>query len=131
VLGLATRIQSVIDGRHTRDDVASRMSQSNRIDDLLGDLRHAERKLASASDGIDPSTVAAIREMLGRVETSTPGGAPLHAQLDNVRKWLDALDHPDDHDRFGGAAHLRDYVITQLRLTLGALEDYRREMGPR
>ena len=102
---------------------------SNRIDGLLTGLRDAEHKLESASGGIDSSTVTDIRELLGRVETSTPGGAPLHAQLDNVRKWLDALDRPDDHARFGGAGHLRDYVITQIRLTLGALEDYRREMG--
>ena len=69
-----------------------------------------------------------IRSALDRVEAATAGGAPLHAQLDNVRKWLDALERPGDHDRFGGAEHLRAYVLTQLRLALGALEDYEREM---
>jgi hypothetical protein len=102
---------------------------SNRIDDLLGGLRDAAQRLEAAPGGVDSAALASIRELLGRVEASTPGGAPLHAQLDNVRKWLNALDRPDDHARFGGAGRLRDYVITQLRLTLGALQDYQREMG--
>jgi hypothetical protein len=74
-----------------------------------------------------PSEVEAIRSILATVERRTPGGAPLHAQLDNVRKWLDLLAQPAEQDRFGGAAHLRTYVLTQLRLASGALEDYLRQ----
>ena len=90
--------------------------------------RTAERILVSADGDLGPSQAREIRSTLAAIEAGTPGGAPLHAQLDNVRKWLDALEHPADHERFGGTGHLRDYVLTQLRLALGALEDYRREM---
>ena len=94
----------------------------------------AERALSDAPhDGAThdgaASIVTDIRSTLARVEAATPRGASLHAQLDNVRKWLDALDDPAEHERFGGAVHLRAYVITQLRLALGALEDYQREMN--
>lgn len=91
--------------------------------DLIEQLRRAERAFER-----DMSTAADVRTVLSRVESGTPDGAPLHAQLDNVRKWLDALERPQDHARFGGPDHLRDYVLTQLRLALGALEDYQREM---
>ena len=89
-------------------------------------LQDAERVLSAGE--ITTRRVSELRSTLDRVESHTPGGAPLHAQLDNVRKWLDALDRPADHQRFGGEAHLRGYVLTQLRLALGALEDYRRAM---
>ena len=92
--------------------------------DLLDELQRCERALVTNETDAAPR----IRVALERVESATPGGAPLHAQLDNVRKWLDAFERPEDHERFGGANHLRDYVLTQLRLALGALEDYRREM---
>ena len=72
------------------------------------------------------ASTAEIRAILDRGESGTPGGAPLHAQLDAVRTWLGALDRPDDQDRFGGAAHLHAHVTTQLRLVVGALEDYQR-----
>ena len=98
-------------------------SHPNQPADLLEDLRRAEHAFErTASNGAD------IRSVLTRIESATPGGAPLHAQLDNVRKWLDAFERPADHERFGGAGHLRDYVLTQLRLALAALEDYHREM---
>jgi len=98
-------------------------SNANQSQDLLGQLRGAVQTFEH-----DASSAADVRTILAHVESSTPGGAPLHAQLDNVRKWLDALERPEDHERFGGAKHLREYVLTQLRLALGALEDYRRAM---
>lgn len=91
-------------------------------------LLSAERTIAEAPESTQGSLGDDIAPMLARVEAATPGGAPLHAQLDNVRKWLRALAQPADHERFGGAAHLRRHVVTQLRLALGALEDYEREM---
>jgi hypothetical protein len=96
--------------------------------DALQLLRAAERGLLEGPNELGPERAAEIRSALSRVEAATPGGAPLHAQLDNVRKWLAALERPEDHDRFGGAAHLRGYLLTQLRLAGGALEDYLREM---
>ena len=96
--------------------------------DALQSLRAAERRLLDAPNELNPAHAAEIRSTLSRVEAATPGGAPLHAQLDNVRKWLAVLERPEDHDRFGGAAHLRGYLLTQLRLAGGALEDYLREM---
>ena len=98
-------------------------------DQLLELLRSAERTLAGEPNDLSAAEIAQIRSSLDRIEASTPGGAPLHGQLDNVRKWLDALEQPADHERFGGVAHLRAYVLTQLRLALGALEDYDREMN--
>ena len=91
-------------------------------------VQAAEQQLVGPPADRLPAIAAEIRAVMATVEERTPGGAPLHAQLDNVRKWLDALARPADHGRFGGAEHLREYVITQLRLTLGALEDYQREM---
>jgi hypothetical protein len=97
-----------------------------RIDptDLLDELRRGEQALVAET----ADAPARIRTALDRVEQATPRGAPLHSQLDNVRKWLDALERPEDHDRFGGAKHLHDYVLTQVRLAMGALEDYTRAM---
>jgi hypothetical protein len=97
--------------------------------DLRSLVQAAEQRLVGATTDRLPAIAVEIRGVLATVEERTPRGAPLHAQLDNVRKWLDALARPADHDRFGGADHLREYVITQLRLTLGALEDYQREMS--
>jgi hypothetical protein len=90
-------------------------------------LRASERMLAAGPNDFDAERAAEIRATLARVEAATPGGAPLHAQLDNVRKWLGVLERPDDHDRFGGTDHLRGHLLTQLRLAGGALEDYLRE----
>lgn len=98
------------------------------VDALFDLLKAAERTVVTVPNAVTSDT-APIRAILARVEAGTPGGAPLHAQLDNVRKWLDAIDRPAEHERFGGAAHLRDYVATQLRLALGALEDYRQSMS--
>jgi hypothetical protein len=91
---------------------------------LLEQLQAAEETFARNPAG----SAGHVRSLLAQVEDATPGGAPLHSQLDNVRKWLDALDRPDDYARFGGANHIRDYVLTQIRLARGALEDYHREM---
>ena len=103
-------------------------SPSNRRDDLLDLLREAERALASEPNATT-SRMAEVRASLDRVEAGTPGGVPLHSQLDAVRKWLRVLDQPGEHDRFGGTAHLRQHVLTQLRLAVGALADYRRAMN--
>jgi hypothetical protein len=108
------------------------MSESapiDRGDALLDLLRAVERELSREPNAIT-FRMAEVRATLDRVEAATPGGAPLHAQLDTVRKWLAALDHPADHERFGGTAHLRAHVATQLRLAVGALEDYRRTYSP-
>jgi hypothetical protein len=99
-----------------------------RIDQVLELVRAAEHSLVAEPNESAASRSAGIRSTLDRAEAATPGGAPLHAQLDNVRKWLAALDRPADHERFGGTAYLRDYVVMQLRLARAALEDYRREM---
>jgi hypothetical protein len=91
-------------------------------------IRAAERGLLEGPNELNPEQAAEIRSTLARVEAATPRGPALHAQLDNVRKWLAVLERPEDHDRFGGTAHLRGYLLTQLRLAGGALEDYLREM---
>jgi hypothetical protein len=105
-------------------------SVPNDLGDDLGDqLRTAERELGREPNAVTFRT-AEVRATLDRVEAATPGGAPLHAQLDTVRKWLGALDQPAEHDRFGGTAHLRTHVATQLRLAIGALEDYQRTRRP-
>ena len=108
--------------------LAMAMSDSAPIDqndDLPELLRIAERELSREPNAIALAT-AEVRGILDRVEAATPGGAPLHAQLDTVRKWLGALDRPTDHERLGGTTHLRAHVATQLRLAVGALEDYQR-----
>ncbi|HUQ83030.1 MAG TPA: hypothetical protein VM076_17895 [Gemmatimonadaceae bacterium] len=97
-------------------------------DGLARALQLAEQS-AAGPDKLGAVQTAEIRSVLQRVELGTPLGAPLHAQLDNVRRWLDALDRPADHDRFGGIEHLRKHVVTQLQLARGALEDYRRSSG--
>ena len=96
--------------------------------DALQLIRAAERGLLEGPNELSPEQAAAIRSALARVEAATPRGPALHAQLGSVRKWLGVLERPEDHDRFGGASHLRDYLVTQLRLAGGALEDYLREM---
>jgi hypothetical protein len=105
------------------DDVPS----SDRRGDLIALIEAAERALAAEPNDGNSAAAADIRALMARVEDATPGGAPLHAQIDATRKWLGLLEQPADHERFGGTAHIRDYVITQLRLTRGAVEDYLRE----
>lgn len=90
-------------------------------------LRSAERAIGSAHDGFNRTGAIDVATMLADVERATPGGAPLHAQLDTVKKWVDALARPDDHARFGGSTHVRDHVLTQLRLALAAADDYFRQ----
>jgi hypothetical protein len=96
-------------------------------DELMEGLRAADDALAGAPNA-PTSDLGGIRASLDRIERATPAGAGLHAQLDTVRKWLDVLGRPSEHHRFGGEAHIRDHVRTQLRLVRGALEDYRRTM---
>jgi hypothetical protein len=101
---------------------------SNR-DSLLALLRSI-----TASLGQEPRegrvTPAYIRSALDQVEASTPGGVPLHTQLDTVRKWLTTFERPGDHERFGGIDHLRQHVLLQVRLAERALEDYQRHAPP-
>jgi len=112
--------------RRAVSDLGSMPGQPHDSAELHSLLLDALRLVAEAPEGALRGAAGVVRSTLARVETETPGGAPLHAQLDNVRKWLDALDNPVAHERFGGAGHLRDYVVTQLRLATGALEDYQR-----
>ena len=95
---------------------------------IIARIEAAERDLIAAPNAVAGRIAGTIRDLLARIEQATPGGAPLHAQLDATRKWLAVLERPADHDRFGGLAHIRDYVVTQLRLTRGAVDDYAREM---
>ena len=90
-------------------------------------LRSVEPALVGDLNGPPAMSADEIRSVLDRVEAATPGGAPLHAQLDTVRRWLRALEEPADHERFGGVRHLRQHVLLQVRLAQGALEDYQRE----
>lgn len=90
-------------------------------------LRSVEATLVGEPTGPHSMSPDDIRSVLDRVEAATPGGAPLHAQLDTVRRWLRALEEPADHERFGGVGHLRQHVLLQVRLAQGALEDYQRE----
>jgi hypothetical protein len=125
--------------RSIADDVAGRgaagtrysslavaMSDSvpiDKSDGLIDLLRAAEAELSGEPNAVTFRS-ADLGATLDRVEAATPGGAPLHAQLDTVRKWFGALEQSADHKRFGGTAHLRAHVATQLRLAIGALEDY-------
>jgi hypothetical protein len=102
---------------------------NDQSDDLPELLRTAERELSREPNGCAIVT-AEVRAILERVEAATPGGAPLHAHLDTIRKWLGAFDRPADHERFGGTTHLRAHLATQLRLAVGALEDYQRTRRP-
>src|SRR3954447_3460988 len=95
------------------------------LEGLTAALDAAARAIASPNDA--PAAAAqGLREAVARVEAGTPAGAPLHAQLDNVRRWLAALENPADHGRFGGSTHLREHVALQARLAAAALDDYRR-----
>jgi hypothetical protein len=96
---------------------------------LIALIEAAEQGLAGEPNERPAELATAIAALLTRIELATPGGAPLHAQLDSTRKWLAVLNAPAEHGRFGGAGHVRDYVVTQLRLTRGAVEDYLREMA--
>jgi hypothetical protein len=94
---------------------------------LIALIEAAERGLVGEPNEEPAALAQDIDALLTRIELATPGGVPLHTQLDSTRKWLAVLQAPAEHGRFGGAAHIRDYVVTQLRLTRGAVEDYLRE----
>jgi len=96
--------------------------------DPIERVREAERLLQRAPDGVPDAALLTIRSTLDFVEIQTPGGAPLHSQLDAARRWLGALADPQEHQRFGGMDHLRHHLITQLRLVTSAIVDYQREM---
>jgi hypothetical protein len=99
-----------------------------RFDELGRLIDEAIQLVSSGHGALSEAAAASVRITLAKVEAGTPGGAPLHAQLDTVRKWVDLLEHPDQHERFGGTAHVRAYALTQLGQAGGALDDYRREM---
>jgi hypothetical protein len=94
------------------------------LSDLRTALDHAARTLAAPND--EPGTPARLRAVLVEIEAATPHGAPLHSRLDNVRRWLTALENPDDHHRFGGAEHLREHLASQIRVAIAALDEYAR-----
>jgi hypothetical protein len=96
---------------------------------VRGLLDSAERVVTSAADGVDSRAALEVARLLADVERETPGGAPLHSQLDTVRKWVDALARPEDHARFGGSAHVRDHVVGQFQRAHAAADDYFRESG--
>jgi hypothetical protein len=64
--------------------------------------------------------------LLDSLEAATSGGAPLHHQIDVVRRWVGALADEREHERFGGTAHLRSYLDVQLKLLDAAVADYLR-----
>ena len=68
--------------------------------------------------------VSRIEEFLRAIERATPGGAPLHAHLDTVRKWVAVLAEPGDHGRLGGGGRVRDHVAMRFRLARAAANDY-------
>jgi hypothetical protein len=94
-----------------------------KLRDLTASFEEAARGVASPNESRG-SAANRLRSVVAQVEAATPGGAPLHAQLDHVRRWLDALEQPTDHARFGGAARVREHVALQIRLAISALEDY-------
>ena len=95
------------------------------LSDLRTALDDAARAVATPNDEHDAA--ARLRAVLVEVEAATPQGAPLHARLDTVRRWLTALGNPADHARFGGAEHLREHLASQIRGAIAALDDYARE----
>ena len=80
--------------------------------------------LVSAPNALDAPAGGRILDLLTALEAATPGGAPLHHQIDVVRRWVGVLWNEPEHARFGGVAHLREYVAGQLRLLRMAVEDY-------
>ena len=82
--------------------------------------------ILSAPNVVDAATAARAFEILAALEAATPHGVPLHHQIDVVRRWLAVLQSEPEHARFGGTAHLRNYMGTQLRLLRAAVDDYLR-----
>jgi hypothetical protein len=72
--------------------------------------------------GVEGATRALV--LLEQLEATTPGGAPLHRQIDIVRRWLSVIRNEAEHARFGGLPHLTDYLTVQLRLLRAAVDDY-------
>ena len=81
----------------------------------------------SGSGPLAPEPTARGLTLLDSLEAITPGGAPLHHQIDVVRRWVGALGDGREHDRFGGTAHLRNYLDMQLKLLNAAVADYLRD----
>ena len=92
--------------------------------DLRTALDEAARTVAAPNDA--RGAAARLPAVLAQIEAATPRAAPLHARLDNVRRWLAALENPAEHDRFGGAEHLRDHLASQIRVAIAALDEYAR-----
>ena len=94
-------------------------------EDFIASIRSASERVG---DGDVGQLATGLFALMARIEAATPGGAPLHAQLDTVRKWSSVLQEPDACARFGGVDHVRAFLQTQLRLTEGALQDYLQAM---
>ena len=82
--------------------------------------------ILSAPNALDAAAAVRTLELLTALEAATPGGAPLHHQIDVVRRWVGLFRDEPEHVRFGGTAHLRTYLGTQLRLLRAAVDDYLR-----
>ena len=82
--------------------------------------------ILSAPNVVDAAAAARALEILAALEAATPGGVTVHHQIDVVRRWAAVLQSEPEHARFGGTAHLRDYLGTQLRLLRAAVDDYLR-----
>ena len=81
----------------------------------------------SSSGRLEPDAAARGLGLLDSLEAATPGGAPLHHQVDVVRRWVGALADEREHERFGGTAHLRNYLDVQLKLLDAAVADFLRD----
>src|SRR5687767_12046274 len=81
----------------------------------------------SGSGRLADQSVSRGLALLESLEASTPRGAPLHHQIDVVRRWVGALADEREHERFGGTAHLRSYLDVQLKLLGAAVADYLRD----
>jgi hypothetical protein len=80
--------------------------------------------LLSAPNAGEPEQITRGLAILAALEAATPGGAPLHHQIDVVRRWVEVLRNESGHARFGGTAHLRDHLAMQLRLLRAGVADY-------
>ena len=81
----------------------------------------------TGSGSLAPESATRGLGLLDSLEAATPGGAPLHHQIDVVRRWVGALADEREHERFGGTAHLRNYLDVQLKLLDAAVADYLRD----
>jgi hypothetical protein len=60
----------------------------------------AARRFSEDPNGDVVGVAAELVALTATVEASRP--VPLHAQLDNLQKWIDMLGRRTEHERFGG-----------------------------